>query len=66
MLSWPEDDADKSTYRDFISSDARWAYDDLLQDGYSVEELDQLVKEQGPDFLIELVDNLAVGMEEEV
>lgn len=66
MLSWPEDDTDKSRYRDFIDQDARWAYDDLLQDGYSVEELDQLVKEQGPDFLIELVDNLAVGMEEEV
>jgi hypothetical protein len=66
MLSWPEDDADKSRYRDFIDQDARWAYDDLLQDGYSVEELDQLVRDQGPDFLIELVDTLAVGVEEEV
>jgi hypothetical protein len=66
MLSWPEDDTDKSRYRDFIDQDARWAYDDLLQDGYSVEELDQLVRDQGPDFLIELVDTLAVGVEEEV
>ena len=65
-FTWKDADADDSRYRDFISSNARWAYDDLLQDGYSVEELDQMVKEQGPDFLIELVDNLAVGLEEEV
>ena len=65
MLSWPEDDAEKSKYRDFISADARWAYDDLLQDGYSVEELDQMVREQGPEFLTELIDTLAIGVEDE-
>lgn len=60
------DDSEDSRYRDFLQADQRWAYDDLLQDGYSVQELDDMVKEQGPESLTELVDTLALGLEEEV
>lgn len=60
------DAEEESRYKDFLSAEQRWSYDDLLHDGYSVSELDQMVREQGPDSLTELVETLALGLEGEV
>lgn len=60
------DDSDSSTYRDFLSNEQRWAYDDLMQDGYSVQELDDMVRSHGPETLTDLLETLATSHEEEV
>lgn len=64
-ISIPDDDQE-SRYRDFLPNDQRWAYDDLLEDGYTVDELDTMIADQGPECLTELVDTLAIGLEEQV
>lgn len=60
------DEPEESRYKDFLNNEQRWNYDDLLHDGYSVEELDQMVREQGPESLTELVETLSLGVEGEV
>lgn len=44
----------ESEYRDFLTGEAAWAYDDMLQSGFSADELDQLIREEGTDSLIQL------------
>lgn len=60
------EDDECSRYRDFLSNEARWAYDDLLEDGYSIQELDDMVKEHGQESLIDLLDTLKLSMEGDV
>jgi len=60
------DEPEESRYRDFLTAEQRWAFDDLLHDGYSMQELDCMVKEQGPESLTDLLETLALGLEGEV
>jgi hypothetical protein len=65
-ITYVPDDYQDSRYRDFLTAEQRWAFDDLLQDGYEAEELDNMIAEQGGECLVELVETLAIGLEEEV
>lgn len=51
-----EEQDDESEYRDFLSGEVAWAYDDLLHAGYTAHDLDQLLREQGDDALIQFAE----------
>lgn len=54
----------ESEYRDFLSGEAAWAYDDLLQLGYTADELDELLRAEGNDALIAYAEEAEAAEEE--
>jgi glutamine amidotransferase len=57
---------DDSKYMDWLPTELRFMYQDLLDDGYSVEDLDMMIDEKGQEYLAELVETLAIEVEEQV
>lgn len=43
----------ESEYRDFLTGEVAWAYDDLLQAGFTATDLDQILREEGDEALIQ-------------
>lgn len=43
----------ESEYRDFLTGEVAWAYDDLLQAGFTANDLDQILREEGDEALIQ-------------
>lgn len=58
------EDEKQSEYRDFLGGEAGWAYDDLLSAGYSHAEVDQIVREEGQDALVQYAEELAEEYEQ--
>ena len=59
VISVP-DSLDESKWDQWLTAEQRWAYEDLLEDGFSVAELDQIVFEEGGESLVELLEDLAL------
>lgn len=59
----PEPPAE-SEYRDFLSGEVAWAYDDLLQQGYTPDELDAYLREEGNEALIQFAEDVGYAVEE--
>lgn len=53
-----------SEYRDFLSGEAAWAYDDLISAGFSPAELDQILREEGHDALIQYAEEVSEEYDE--
>ncbi len=58
---WWQPDEPESKYRDYLKGESRWAYEDLLRDGFSVEELDQLIDEGGEEELRAVAEEFSGG-----
>lgn len=43
----------ESEYRDFLTGEVAWAFDDLLQAGFTATDLDQILREEGDEALIQ-------------
>lgn len=46
------DSKTESEYRDFLSGEVAWAYDDLLELGYTHDDLDEMLRTEGDEALI--------------
>lgn len=53
----------ESEYRDFLTGEAAWAYDDLLRLGYETDDLDYVIKTEGQDALVEYADDCIAASE---
>lgn len=53
----PKNDEEESEYRDFLTGEVAWAYDDLLQAGFTVRDLDQILREEGDEVLIQYAED---------
>lgn len=53
---YPKGEEEESEYRDFLTGEVAWAYDDLLQAGFTAQELDQVLREEGDEALIQYAD----------
>lgn len=50
---------DESEYRDFLRGEVAWAYDDLLEQGYEARDLDDMLRNEGDEALIQFAEDCA-------
>jgi hypothetical protein len=57
------EETSESEYRDFLTGEAAWAYDDLLRHGYDVDDLDHVIRTEGQGALLEYAEDCTAALE---